>query len=227
MNRIVIEEWRDVQGYEGLYSVSNFGRVKSHDRKISNGRALYNKKGRILKNTKASTGYWKVELVKNQKIKSHKVHRLVAKEFMPEIKGKNLINHIDGDPLNNHADNLEWCTQKENMSHAYETGLIKSNFTMYKEDILNEYINNKTMNVVDLSKKYDCSDSSIRRYLRQKGIKIRGISEAQTVFNIDRKRMVFMFEQGKSNKEIAKEFDTNTDLIGTYKYKYKKGELIV
>src|SRR5690625_5079628 len=122
LNRVVLgsEVWKPIEGYEGLYQVSNFGRVKSNDRKVWNGRGYYNKSGRILKNSLTTTGYWKVELYKNGERKSWRVHRLVAKAFIPRVRGKNMINHKDGDPLNNHVSNLEWCNQSENMKHAYE-----------------------------------------------------------------------------------------------------------
>lgn len=225
MNRTVSEVWRPVEGYEELYSVSNLGRVKSHDRNVWNGRGYYNKKGRVLKKSKTTTGYWKVELSENGKKKSIRVHRLVAKAFIPRVEGKNIINHKDGNPLNNLVENLEWCNQSENMKHAYEIGLMKSNFVEYKDEILNEYINDKRTNVTLLSRKYGCSDSSIRKYLQEKGIEIRGISHAQDIYKIDRKKMVLYFDVGKSNKEIAKKFNTNNGLIATYRYKYKKGEL--
>src|SRR5690625_7858572 len=131
MNRTVLENWKPVVGYEGIYEVSSLGRVRSKDRKVWNGRVYYDKKGRILKQSKTTTGYWKVELYKNRKKKSKKVHRLVAKSFIPRVKGKELINHKDGDPLNNKVSNLEWCNQSENMKHAYEIGLIPSNFIKY------------------------------------------------------------------------------------------------
>jgi len=89
MNRTVLENWKPVVGYEGIYEVSSLGRVRSKDRKVWNGRVYYDKKGRILKQSKTTTGYWKVELYKNRKKKSKKVHRLVAKSFIPRVKGKN------------------------------------------------------------------------------------------------------------------------------------------
>src|SRR5690625_5266754 len=101
------EVWKSVVGYEGLYEVSNRGEIRSKDRQVWNGNVYYEKKGRILKKTKTTTGYWKVELYKNKKRKSKRVHRLVAKAFIPREKGKELINHLDGNPLNNKVNNLE------------------------------------------------------------------------------------------------------------------------
>lgn len=102
------EEWRDIPDYEGLYQVSSFGRVKS----------LYFGKERILKPKKDKCGYLHVILCKNGKRKSFLVHRLVAKCFLEPIKGKDIINHIDENPSNNHVDNLEFCTHEYNMNYG-------------------------------------------------------------------------------------------------------------
>lgn len=225
MNRTVLENWKPVVGYESFYEVSDRGRVRSKDRQVWNGRGFYNKKGRILKQSKTTTGYWKVELSKDGEKKSKKVHRLVAESFIPLSKGKPLINHKDGNPLNNKVENLEWCNQSENMKHAYETGLIPSNFIKYKEQIKEEYKTNKNSTINGLSRKYQCSIKSIRELLDSEGIRIRNISESQDVYKIDRQKMVIYFKEGLSNKEIANKFSTNSTLIATYRYKHKKGEL--
>lgn len=219
------EIWRPIEGYEEFYEVSNLGNVRSNDRYVWNGKVYYKKKGRVLKKTKTTTGYWKVELYKNGTRKSKRVHRLVAKAFIPKVKGRNLINHKDGNPLNNRVENLEWCNQGENMQHAYNIGLIKSNFTNNKEKILDEYITNKKTNVAKLSRKYNCSSTSIRELLKKHGIRIRDSGEVRKRYDINRKELVKLFNKGLSNKEIAKRFKTNRQLIATYRYLYKKGEL--
>jgi hypothetical protein len=111
----VEEIWKDVEGYEGLYQVSNFGRVKSLPRpKAKNGIMI----------TGADTrGYARVSLYKNSAKKTVKVHRLVAAAFFEKVAGKEAINHIDGVKTNNHIDNLEWVTNSENRIHALMTGL--------------------------------------------------------------------------------------------------------
>lgn len=227
LNRVVPEIWKDVVGYEGLYQVSNYGKVRSLDREVFNGSGYYTKKGRILKKTKTTTGYWKVELYKSGKRKSKKVHRLVAKTFITRIDGKDLINHKDGNPLNNFVNNLEWCNQSENMNHAYETGLRYSNFTKFKKEITKEYLKNKGTNVKQLARKYKCSDASIRKHFKKNGIEIRGISQAQDKYKINRQKMITYFEEGLSNKEISDKFNANTNLISAYRHKHKKGELAV
>lgn len=107
------EIWKDIEGYEGLYQVSNFGRIKSlihYD--VENG---YKKKEHII-NEWINRGYMSVSLSKNKKHKNFYIHRLVAIAFIENKNNKPFINHIDYNPLNNHVNNLEWCTQKENVN---------------------------------------------------------------------------------------------------------------
>lgn len=100
------EVWKDIEGYEGLYQVSNLGRVK----RVTT--------GRILKSGKDKKGYLKVVLCKNN-IKSAKtIHRLVAQAFIPNNENKPEVNHIDENKTNNMVSNLEWMTAKENSNHG-------------------------------------------------------------------------------------------------------------
>lgn len=103
------EIWKDVVGYEGLYEVSNFGKVKSAKRCGS--------KGEILA-TSMSSGYYRVNL-SNGKCKKFLVHRLVAKSFLENPNGLPQINHKDLCKTNNILSNLEWCSRSENMRHRH------------------------------------------------------------------------------------------------------------
>lgn len=120
----MIEEWRDVVGFEGYYKVSNLGNVKSCDRYVNCSRGLNKRlwKGKLLTKIISSTrGYEQVSLSVDGK--SHKVyvHRLVAEAF---LTGKHdTVNHVDGNKLNNSVDNLEWVSYSENNLHAYAIGL--------------------------------------------------------------------------------------------------------
>jgi hypothetical protein len=117
------EIWKDIEGYEGKYQVSNLGRVKSLQRKVWNRYTWHDLPERILKPKKGYC-YAVVTLCNgNGKTKNHYVHRLVAYAFLYNVKEQ--VNHIDGNKLNNHLDNLEWVSQSENMKHAHNTGLLK------------------------------------------------------------------------------------------------------
>lgn len=118
------EIWKDIEGYEGIYQVSNFGRVKSLGRVIDTKNGRTTVKGVIM--SPCGKPYLFVYLNKNHKSKYHAVHRLVAQAFIPNLENKPQVNHIDGNKTNNAVSNLEWVTQSENMLHAYRIGLEKS-----------------------------------------------------------------------------------------------------
>ena len=123
------ESWQPVPGYEGLYEVSDQGRVRSLDREIQKrGRAgvLMNLRlqGRVLKAQMDGNVRLFVTLSRNGKYKPQRVHTLVAHAFLgPRPEGLQ-INHIDGDCQNNAASNLEYCTASENMKHAVRLELV-------------------------------------------------------------------------------------------------------
>ena len=104
-----MEIWKDIAGYEGLYQVSNLGRVK---------RYYKNSKEKILKPRSNKDGYLRVVLYKEGKSKQYLVHRLVAQAFIPNPDNKPQVNHKDEDKTNNKVENLEWMTCKENNNHG-------------------------------------------------------------------------------------------------------------
>lgn len=113
----MIEVWKDIKNYEGLYQVSNLGNVKSVDRYVYAGDNSNHKYQHIKEhNLKLNGGdkYIQVSLCKNGKIKAVLVHRLVAEAFIPNPDNLPCINHKDENPKNNQAENLEWCTYKYN-----------------------------------------------------------------------------------------------------------------
>jgi NUMOD4 motif/HNH endonuclease len=115
-----IETWKDIEGYEGLYQVSDLGRVKSLARVTRHGRK---KQEIILRNILERNGYLTVELFKNSVGKKFGVHRLVAMVFISNPQSKREVNHLNGIKNNNFANNLEWSTSSENKLHAIATGL--------------------------------------------------------------------------------------------------------
>ena len=116
-------EWRPVKDYEGLYEVSDTGLVKSLEKRVDRGKCHRSWSTHIRAFGKDANGYLRVSLSKDGVNKTHKVHRLVAQAFIPNPDNLPQVNHIDGDKTNNNVDNLEWCTQSENMRHAYKLRL--------------------------------------------------------------------------------------------------------
>ncbi len=109
-NTNMIEEWRDVVGYEGKYKVSNMGNV-------------YGKKyEKLLTPHIDKLGRKQVALCLDGGIKAIRVHRLVAKAFIPNPENKPQVNHLDNNPSNNNVSNLEWCTPHENTQHMLKQG---------------------------------------------------------------------------------------------------------
>lgn len=100
------ENWKSVAGYEGLYEVSDLGRVRNA------------KSGRMLKPCRHKLGYMSVMLYKEKEPRRHNIHRLVAMAFIDNPNGFGVVNHIDENKANNKVDNLEWCSVEHNMRHG-------------------------------------------------------------------------------------------------------------
>lgn len=113
-----MEQWRDIEGYEGLYEISNLGNVKSLPKLKENYKGSYYTKERILKLKEHEDGYWEVRLYKDKKQKTYYVHRLVAAAFIENPNNYPEINHIDENKKNNLVENLEWCDHLYNMHHG-------------------------------------------------------------------------------------------------------------
>jgi len=120
---MTIEIWKDIEGYEDLYQVSNIGRVRSLDRDVPYRCGSFRHIKGVIKKPYYNTvnGYVYVHLQKEGKDKSCSIHRLVASAFIPNPDSKAEVNHIDFDKTNNHVENLEWTSPKEN------TGWNKTN----------------------------------------------------------------------------------------------------
>lgn len=121
------ETWKDITDYEGFYQVSSLGKVKSLDRYRTD------KKGFskflpsvVLKLGRGTHGYLSCVICKDCKPKTKTVHRLVAIHFLDKVDGKEFVNHIDGNKLNNHASNLEWVTSSENTIHGLSLGIMNT-----------------------------------------------------------------------------------------------------
>lgn len=122
-----MEAWKDIPGYEGLYQVSNYGRVKGLERSVENNHRSHRPE-RIVAQSEAGKPtngqrYLQVGLWHNGKVKRFLVHRLVAEAFVPNPESKGTVNHKNTNKHDNRAENLEWATQKENVRHAMALGV--------------------------------------------------------------------------------------------------------
>ncbi|HRQ17736.1 MAG TPA: NUMOD4 domain-containing protein [Agriterribacter sp.] len=117
------EIWVDVIGYEGLYKVSNWGRVLSLKRAVTYQGKTYNIDGRLRKQMNNGNGYLNLTLCKNGISERIYIHRLVACHFIENTNSYKEVNHIDGIKSNNHSYNLEWCNRSMNLKHAFKSGL--------------------------------------------------------------------------------------------------------
>ena len=113
------EIWKDIEGYEGLYQVSNLGNVKSLDRFVPHKKLGKKFCAGVMMSTHINNpGYVTVNLCKDNRCKSHDVHRLVAMAFVDGFKDGLEVNHIDENKQNNQANNLEWVTKSQNNRHG-------------------------------------------------------------------------------------------------------------
>ena len=144
-------EWKPIAGYEGIYEISDNGEIKSLI------------KNRLLKPCIHKKGYLVVTLTKGNVHKHYYVHRLVAQAFIPNTDNKEQVNHIDGNKHNNYVENLEWCNNTENRTHAYKNGLRK----------MEEFIE---VEMVSIDGKFIDKFPSISEASRRTGINIGNIS---------------------------------------------------
>ncbi|MBC8527256.1 MAG: HNH endonuclease [Candidatus Cloacimonetes bacterium] len=184
----------DITGYEGKYAVTKDGRVWSYPKPCSSINGIFLKPTlTVCKNNRNKPhNHHSVMLYKNNEAKRFQIHRLVAQAFILNPENKPDINHIDGNPLNNNVNNLEWVTKSENIRHAISSGLI-DNFTEKCKRIRSE--NGKKMGAINskkfrrlfsmetanqirniyaknkisfrqLAKEYNCSDKTIGNIIR-------------------------------------------------------------
>lgn len=161
------EQWYDISGYEGHYMISNFARIKSVGRVVGNGKGTsVVKPSQIFKGGINSDGYWVMRLTANTVSKTHSLHVLVARLFVPNPHKLLEVNHKDGNKLNCLPSNLEWVTRSQNMAHSVATSL-----RVYKKGNSHKRINQDDIIIIynskeqsgELAKKYNVTKSSIQR----------------------------------------------------------------
>jgi hypothetical protein len=171
------EIWRGIDGFEGSYQVSNYGRIRSLERWVSNGRGFRKIGERILKPHLSTDDRYVVRFYDRRKSKQvvRQIHRLVAQAFIPKPKGKNVVNHLDLDPHNNHVSNLEWTDHSGNTQHAFAHGANKQGeehhfAKLTKEDVMfirKHYTpRDKDLGRASLARKYGVHPVTISKIVR-------------------------------------------------------------
>ncbi len=137
-----MEQWKKVDGYEGYLEVSNFGNVRTVAREVPLNGGIRKYESVVCSLTLKRNGYYQasVRLGGKDKRKWFLVHRLVAKAFLANDLNLPQVNHKDGNKVNNHADNLEWCDSSHNQNHAVKMGLCSNEEAHYKAKLTVEQV---------------------------------------------------------------------------------------
>ena len=167
--RYAPEYWADIEGYEGIYQVSNHGNVRSLNRVTTrkNGREL-TINGQPMRQQKNHKGYLRVKLKLNGKESAFFAHRLVAQAFLPNLDNKPQVNHLNGIKHDNNVCNLEWCTQAENIEHAFANGFMavgekhgNARLTLYQVILIKQLLRQQENSLTDIAKKFKVGISTI------------------------------------------------------------------
>ena len=175
-NNDVEEIWKDIKGYEGLYQVSNFGKIKS----LSKNNHNYGENGKILKGIN-NKGYLRVGLSKNGKAKQYPIHRIVAETFIDNVYNLPCVNHIDENKMNNRADNLEWCSVEYNNNYGNRNKKISIN---------QRYANNKPIKCLETGQIF----ISLNECARKLNIKPPNIWASMNNYNRTKKAKGYTFK---------------------------------
>lgn len=158
------EIWKDVIGYEGIYQVSNLGRIKSLDKRVNVGGFLKYpttkiRKGKILKQAKDKYGYLKVVLFKDTEKKYLTAHRIVAMTFIPNPENKKTVDHKNTIRTDNRVENLRWLTQKEQLN---DNELSKIRHLAAREKATNSL--KKKVRCITTGEEFECINDAARKY---------------------------------------------------------------
>ena len=174
--------WKDIPGYEGFYQASECGQIRSLSR-FSNAKNNSKKffEGKVLVPTKKS-GYLRLNLSVDGIAVRFSVHRLIAKTFLSNTENHNSINHKDGNKLNNHYTNLEWCSVAHNNLHAYRVcGKVnpmqgrKGKFNPNSKPVFCLTTSERFDSATEAAEKYNVFATTIAKICKGKGYKVNGL----------------------------------------------------
>ena len=208
------EVWKPISNHNG-YSVSNMGKIKN------------DQTGKILKGwiSKCSETY-KRHLVglktSEGKYKAYRVHRLVATEFVPNKNNYPVVNHLDENPLNNRADNLEWTTYRGNIEYSLKRHPSHKIDVSLFEKIKDEYRSGKTMK--QISRELNVPYCPVKKIIADANIKIRKAGCQK--YNIDLSELLLEFQNGRSYADLMKKYKCSYDILATRKHQFRKDGLL-
>lgn len=215
------EIWKDAIGWEGIYKVSNLGRVKC------NVVDEYRHEEYLLTQTETNKGYLRVKLSRGKDNKFNKnssVHILVAKAFIQNPKNKKTVNHKKGNKKDNRATELEWATVQENTIHAYKNGLItiKSGQDSSKAKLRNDLVMgifNEEGKTINISKKYGISQNTVsdikagRSWGHITGKQNTKSFSKPYKTNLTKEMVICIFNSNESKEELAKKYSISASSI--------------
>jgi len=205
-------KWKSIENYEGIYEISENGDVK----RIASTNNQYGI-NHILKHN-IINGYAHVQLHKNSKAKSMRVHRLVCNAFKENLENKPHVNHIDGNKLNNHMSNLEWCTPSENEFHKHR--VLNKTYRKYIltidqiQKIIQLRLEGKRLH--ELSYMFKVPIATIHKTLKSENLQSGhgGMYNGRSkLSNEQRKEILDLFNKGNNIKDIATKFDVTSNTI--------------
>lgn len=149
-----IEVWKDIQGFKGVYQISNFGRLKSFKKEAN---------GKVLSNTNKKGGYFSVILRKGDKVSCSRIHRLVAEAFIPNPNNLSQVHHKDGNKQNNCVENLVWISEKEHhmITQQQNPNTIKG-LVSYNKFIRPKTVQQYSLNGVFLAEYNNCVEAHLK-----------------------------------------------------------------